>query len=465
MKRRYLACVALVGAILIVGLLARALAGEAPKDAVVSALSRRLGVAVSVGEARFDLASFLLLRPTLSLRDVAIGNLLTARRISARIALLPLAGRRIEIRSILIDAPRIAVDGTNLESLLKRLSSPPPLAAASQRAAGPKAALALDIDEFRISSGEVLISGEPPVRLGDLKLSVRNLSVGTRCRLELSAKFFGQGDSGFRIEGRTGPFAPQVLPIKGKLTLTLVPHEIPERIRRERFGALLRAPGDKSRVTLEASIQGDLYNNVAGPARVTLHTAPVDGDAPALFSAQKPLAAPAFHLQVLHARLRLGQGEWAGAADLRIRGQTMSGASRGSIRGADVNALLDAFTAGGGGKIHGLIDLPSYLLRFGGTTADLDGTARLSIKNGGIGATAFHALTCDLSLRQSRLDLGAIVFDSPALHFTGNGTIGFDGAIRFDLNAPPLGGGAASPIVLQGTLDRPRIAARSAPNR
>ncbi len=513
MKRRYLAvgwggiwrhyrlrpmylCGALAAAVLTAGLVARALAGGPSKDGIVSAFSRRLGVAVSAGEARFDLASFLLLRPTISLRDVAIGNLLTARRISARIALLPLASRRIEIRSILIEAPRIAVEsdgrnGTNIESLLKRLSSPPPLPSGSQPAAGPKAALALDIDEVRISSGDVFVSGAnpggPPLRIDDLNLSVSNLSVGTNCRLELSAKFFGQGDSGFRIEGRSGPFGSQVLPINGKLTLTIVPREIPERIRRERFGVLLGAPGEQAKAVLEASIQGDLYNNVAGPARLTLsdfaigkdatHTLPMDGEAPALFSAQKPMSAPAFHLQVLHAGLRLGQGEWAGAADLRIRGQTMSGASRGSVRGVDVNALLGAFTAWGSGKMYGVIDVPSYTVRFAGKTADemrdsLDGTARLSVTNGRIamldmvgssatgaavaGETDFHALTCDLSVKQSRLDLGAIVFDSPTLKFTGNGTIGFDRAMRFDLNET-LGGGGGSPVVLEGTLDRPQI--------
>ena len=455
----------------ITGLIARALVGGPSRDSIASAFSRRLGVPVSVGEARFDLASFLLLRPTITLRDVAVGNLLTASRISARIALLPLAGRRIEIRSILIDTPRIAVEsdarnGTNIESILKRLSSPPPLPNGSRPAAGPKAALTLDIDEFRISGGDVFIFGEPPQRIGALILRVRNLSAGTNCPLELSAKLVGQGDSGFRIDGRAGPFGSQVLPIRGKLTLTIVPRGL--------FDVLFRGPGDKAKVVLEASIQGNLYNSVAGPARLTLsglqigrdaaHTVPIDGDAPALFSVQKPISAPAFHLQVLRARLKLGPGEWAGAADFQIRGQTLSGASRGSVRGVDVNALL------GSGKIYGVIDMPSYTVRFAGKTAD--GTARLSLKDGrlamldqlGAIGQPFRTLTCDVSLKQDRLDLGAIVFDSPEFKFTGNGTVGLDRAMHFDLSTT-LGDGAEKPLVLEGTLDRPRIAARSAPNR
>ena len=80
------------------------------------------------------------------------------------------------------------------------------------------------------------------------------------------------------------------------------------------------------------------------------------------------------------------------------------------------------------------------------------------------GTTAFRALTCDLSLTQSRLDLTALVFDSPALKFTGKGTIGFDRVMHFDLSAT-AGGYAERPIVLEGTLDRPQIRPGPAPNR
>ncbi|HXN46569.1 MAG TPA: hypothetical protein VN893_08000 [Bryobacteraceae bacterium] len=442
---------ALLTLICLTGLLAWTLVEVPPKNTIVTAFSRRLGVAVSIREARFDLASFLLLRPTISLRDVAVGNLLTAPRISARIALLPIAGRRIEIRGILIDTPRIAIEsdarnGTNIESFLKKLSSPPPLPGASHPAAIPKAPLALDIDDVQISSGEVFIPSDPPQRLSALNLRVRNLSAGTNCRLELSAKLSGESNAGFRIEGRTGPFGSQVLPINATLKLTVDPRGL--------FGVIFRGPGGKAGAVLEAAIQGNLYNNVAGPARLILsglriggdaaHTVPIDGEAPALFSVLKPLSAPVFHLQVLRANLKLGHGEWAGAADLQLRGQTLSGASRGSLRGVDLNALL------GGGEVYGSLDVPAYIVRFAGKAAD--GTARLSVTNGRIATQSFHTLTCDLTVKQDRLDLSAIAFDSPEFKFTGNGTIGFDRSIHLD-----LGTAAAGRIVMEGTLDRPQI--------
>jgi len=123
--------------LLLAGVAARRLVTDSSKKGIAAALSRRLGVPVSAGEAHFDLASWFLLRPAVSFGEIAIGNapgfrernLLTAKRISARVALLPLLDRRIEIRSILIDTPRITVESdarneTNIEALLKKLSSP-----------------------------------------------------------------------------------------------------------------------------------------------------------------------------------------------------------------------------------------------------------------------------------------------------------------------------------------------------
>lgn len=501
MKRWLLRLLCFGGALLalmsITGLIARSLVAGSAKDSVVSALHRKLGVAVSAGEAQFDLASWFLLRPAISLSDIAIGNppgfrsqnLLTARRISAQIALLPLLGRRIEMRSLLIDTPQIVVERdarneTNIEALIKKLSSPPPLKRCSQPALG--------IDDLRVSGGEVLIStanpGEPPLRIGGIALRVRDLAAGTNCRVELRAKLLGAGDSGFRIEGHAGPFVSQALPINAKLTLTVAPGEIPERIRRSQFGVLLGAPAGNAKATLEASIQGDLYNNVAGPARLTLsnldigkdpgHRMRMDGTAPALLSAQKLMSAPAFHLQVLNAKLKLGAGEWAGAVDFRMHGATIGVVSRGSIRGVDVNAMLASLTAEGDGKIFGLIDVPAYTLQFTGRTAremghSLDGTARLSLTRGRIatldmrsisgaaaaGSTPFTRLTSDLSVKEARLDLTAIVFESPALKLTGRGTVGFDHSMHFDLSAA-VKGKSPLPLVIAGTLDHPQVSPR-----
>ncbi len=521
-------CGACVALLLITGLIAQYLVTGSSKASVVATLSRRLGVPLSVGETKFDLASWMLLKPAIALSDIAIGNppgfrgqnLLTAKRISAQVALFALLSRRIEMRSIVIESPRIAVESdarnqTNIEALLKALSSPGAPVKDPQPAESSSAP-ALGINDFRLTDGEVLISGansgEPPLRISAIGLRVQDLSAGTNCGLNLSGKLFGGRDSGFEVEGRAGPFMPQVLPIKGKLTLTIAPREIPASIRSEQFGVLLGSPGDKAKAVLEASIEGDLYNNVAGPAKLTLsglnigkdasHLMRMEGNAPALFSAQKLMSEPAFHLQVMNAKLKLGEGEWSGAADLRMKGKTMSGGSRGAIRSVDINTLLSSLTADGAGKIYGIAEIPTYMLQFSGKTADqmrnsLSGTAKLSVSKGRIamldmlgsiqraldsmqsagassaGNTPFTTLTSDLSVGQARLDLSTIVFDSPALKFTGNGAIGFDHSMNFDLNAQVTGGLAnmvnrltrqassgettSLPLTVSGTLDHPQV--------
>lgn len=516
------ACVALM---LITGLIARSLVTGSSKQGVVAALSGRLGVPVSVGTAQLDLTSWFLLKPAISLDDIVIGNppgfrgpsLLTAKRISAQVALLPLVHRRVEMCSILIDAPRIAVETgargvTNVEALLKKLSTP---TSGTQPAADQGSATSLGIGDFRVSSGEVLISGadsaQPPLRISAIALRLQDLSAASSCRLTVSGRLFDGRDSGFQVEGRAGPFVSEALPIDGKLSLTIAPGEIPQRIRREQFGVLLGAPGDKAKATLEASIQGDLYTSVSGPAKLTLsriligkdtnHQMRMDGDAPAQFSAQKVMSDPAFHLQVLNAKLKLGEGEWAGAADLRMHGKTLSASSRGSIANVDINTLLGSLTASAGGKIYGLLAIPSYTAQCAGKTADeirnsLTGTASLSVANGRIamldmlasieralgpaqspasgasGNTAFSTLTTGLTVAHSRLDLSGIVFDGPGLKFTGNGTIGFDHTMHFDLDTRITGGianvvnrltrqpdasQAALPLVIAGTLDKPQV--------
>jgi uncharacterized protein involved in outer membrane biogenesis len=521
----WLGCIAgaFVALMLIAGLIARSLVGGSAKQELVSALSGRLGVPVTVGDAKLDLVSFLLLKPAVSLEDIAIGNppgyrgssLLAAKRISAQVALLPLVHRRIEVRSILIDAPRIAVETgaggtTNIEQLLKTLSGS---SGTADPPAGQASATSLNIADFRVASGDLLISGtdpaQPPLRIGDITLRLQDLSATTSCRLEASGKLFGGRESGFRVEGRAGPFTSAALPLDGTLSLTVAPGEIPERIRREQFGVLLGAPGGKAKATLDASIRGDLYGALAGPAKLTLahlligkdasHQMQMDGEAPASFSVQKPMSAPLFQLQVRNAALKLGEGQWKGSADLQMRGSALSASSRGSIVNVDINTLLSSLTASGGGKIYGTAAIPSYTVQCAGKSAEqmrnsLTGTAKLSVAKGRIamldllasieralgpaqsetagGNTSFSTLTADLNIANSKLALSNIVFDGPGLQFTGSGTIGFDHAMHFDLDTRVTGGlasavnrltrqpnasQAALPVVIAGTVDKPQV--------
>lgn len=525
MKRWLIAVVSVIAAGLVLmlaaGLVAKSLVSGAAKDRLVSSLADAAGVPVSVASADFDLAQWFRLKPAISLEDVAIGNpagfrakhLLEAKRMSAQIALWPLLRKRVQVRSIAIDQPRIFVESdgqgaTNIETFVKRLSKGAKTGTGTSPDPPGATGGGLAIDALHVTAGEIDFSG---TSIREIDLQVAGFSAGQSCRLELTAALFGGANSRLHLQGQVGPFAADSLPLDGKLSVVISPAEIPPALRKKQFGDLLGAPGPKGRASLEASVKGDLYGAVAGPAKLVLsdiligkdekHLMPLTGEAPLAFSATRLMSNPTFDLKVPGASLRLGKGEWTGSSEVRIRGSMMSGAGRGAIRNVEINELLSNLTTAEG-KIQGRLEVPSYSVRFAGKDADeirnsLDGSGKLSVREGRIaaldllasiqnalgsprqeavagakGATPFTSLTTDLSLGQRKLGLSQIVLDSPALRVTGAGAIGFDHTLNFNLDARVTGGlaqvvnrlarrdqaGEASvPLVVGGTIDSPQV--------
>src|SRR5438128_1639636 len=173
MKRFFLGlaiCVAAVfGLLLVSGLIAKSLVSGSGKNGLISSLSETLGVPLSVASADFDLAQWLRLKPSISLETVTAGNppgfrsknLLQADRISAQVFLLPLLQRKIEVRAITVERPRITVESnaqgtTNVETLLKKASAGK--AGAAKSGSGGRGAN-LAIDELSLHNGQVTMTG------------------------------------------------------------------------------------------------------------------------------------------------------------------------------------------------------------------------------------------------------------------------------------------------------------------
>jgi len=473
----------LVTALAALGLVAKSMAAGAGKERLVATLEKKLGVPLSVGPVEFDFASLFRLEPSLALTDIAVGNppgfrgknLLEAKRMSARAALWPLLHRRLEIRSLAIGSPKVIVEmgpkgSTNIEELLKKLSA--------QSTRSEPSSTEVAVSEFSIASGEITWEGADasPVKISAIQLRARDLAADQACRLELSGKLFGGRDSGFGMKATAGPFGKDSLPLNGTLMLTLAPAEIPAAIRKERFGDLFGAPGAKARAALEATVKGDLYRSIGGPAKLSLqsiligrdasHQLPLSGDAQATFTVARPISNPAFRLEVPGGRLRLGDGEWSGSAELHMAGQSIAGSSKGSVRNVEINSLLGSLTTASD-SIYGLLEVPSYTAKFAGKNAaeirnSLSGTGKLNINQGRLaqldmlasiekalsggqdtagakGTTAFRALDADLNIGGGRLDVPSIKLDSPALRFTGKGAIGFDQNMHFDLDTVVTG--------------------------
>ena len=525
MKRLLIVLACLFVLILIAGLVVGYWVSGSSKDWLTASLSENLGVPVSIGSANFDLKQWFLLRPAIALEDVTIGNppgfqaphLLEAKKLSVQIALLPLLHKNIEVNSIDIDHPLINSETNaqgigNFEALLRKQKGPSsPAAPASSGSATTGAGLV--VNEFSVTSGEITLlesaRAAGKIDMSGINLRVRDFSRDRPCRMEFSAKLFGGNDSHITLTGQAGPFETDSLPLNGTLSVTILPAEIPLALRRAQFGNLLVAPGKKAKATLEATIRGDLYKTLSGPARLALtdmvigkddqHVIPLGGEFPLTLAVSKLMSEPSYHLSVANAQLHLGKGEWLGGADLQLHGTATSGRSSGKIRNVDINELVSAVTPTSG-KIYGVLELPSYSIDFAGANADqvrssLHGTGKLSVAQGRISAldllahiknaiehpqelftgakgdTPFTTLVADMNVAQSKLNLDGIALDSPALRVTGKGFIGFDQAINFEMAAHLLGGGTSAvsqvatggssgggiPVSVTGTVEAPQV--------
>jgi uncharacterized protein involved in outer membrane biogenesis len=521
LKRLLILAACLFGLLLVVGLIASSMISGSSKQTLATALSENLAVPVTLGSVNFNLAQLFLLKPGITVEDIAIGNppgfrsphLLEAKKLTAQISLLPLLRKSIEVHSITIDHPRIMSETngrgvSNIEALLQKEKGK------SEPTSGSTSARSLVVDEFSVASGEISSLSaasahtEGIVDLSDINLRVRDFSRDQSCRLDFSARLFGGKDSRIKLEGQAGPFGTNALPLHGTLSITVAPAEIPPAMRVTQFGNLLVAPGKKAKVSLSAKVDGDAYQKLSGPATLALadlligkdeqHVLPVTGEFPISFAASKLMSSPSFQIGVTGGRLRLGKGEWLGDAEVQLHGVASSGRSSGKIRNVDINDLVSSVTVANG-KIYGTLEIPSYSLQFAGNNAaqvrnSLHGSGKLSVTQGRIaaldllssiqeglqhpqellggkkGATPFTTLVAGMNVAQSKLNLDGIQLESPALRITGKGFIDFDQTMNFELVAHTQGGatqmlnkvaglqsGGEIPVSVTGTVEAPRV--------
>jgi uncharacterized protein involved in outer membrane biogenesis len=505
------------GALMVaVGLALRSAIRGAEKDKLIASLGDKIGVPISVATVDLDLSQWFHFRPAVALGGVVIGNppgfhakdMLEAKTISARLSLLPLFHKTVEVESIAVGQPQIVVETgangiTNVEAFLKKLSS-----AGNTPSSGP--ATSVSIGELSVTSGTVTYAGGQNVTLHDVNLHASGLSADRPCRIQLSAKYSSGSVSGFKVEGQAGPFTSDSLPVDATLSLTIAPSEIPEDLRREQFGVMLATPGDKARAGLEATIKGDFYRTITGPAKLTLsrvmigghqdHLLALSGDAPSQFTATSIMSNPQFQLDISSAKLQLGKGQWSGSAKFGMQGKVMSGNTRGAIRDIDINEFLSSFTSSSG-KVYGSLSMPSSALQFSGSNSaetlnSLTGTAKISVTQGRIagvdlpatlervfgnpqstdamkGSTTFSVLSADINIAERKMNIANLLLESPAVRVTGSGVIGFDQSINFALVAHVAGGrlgqvintgplhlpnvNADIPITVTGTVESPQV--------
>ena len=433
-------------------------------------------------------------------------------------ALFSLFGDRLEIRSITLGGPVLRVERnsqgtTNLEAAAALIAS-----SASQGELAPAAddseSRGLSIDGFYLDQGEVWYAdsakddGNPTLFVGDIDLRLLDFSTDGTSRLTLQASFYGGSRSEVRFSGRGGPFESQSVPAQGELAVEIAPSEIPEELREEYFGELLRDPPAGSLVAFETTMQGDLMKTFQGDGKLTLsdfeigteHRLPLNGEAPLNLSVKRMMTNPAFDLVIPDGSLTLGGGSWNGQAKLSYGNSAVQGSSSGRIADVDINEMMSALTSATD-KISGTVAVPQYNLRFAGADADqirnsLGGSGKLTLEEGEIsafnllgtiqkhadkllggdssepGETEFTTLSSDFEIRNQQVHLTNILLDSSASDVTGQGHFTFEKELNFDLQATVQGALAAAlggkpnsegttvasvPVKVRGTVDSPRV--------
>lgn len=474
---------------LVSGLAIRALLSTSLGDRIREAAQQSLPVEVSLAGGSFDLAQWMLWRPALSLHDLRVGNpsgygdgpLLSADRVFARAALLPLLQGENTVSALEIDAPVLQVETnqsgqTNLDALLAAMRTPN---ADEPTPETTELQSPLSIANLRIRDGRVVYSspGEPDFVATGFQLHARNIGLDQAFDFSAQLALFEEQAIEIAFEGVIGPVASDSLPSQGTLTVNGALGRIPADFRREMLGAFLEDPGDDSAAQIEVALEGDLLGVVSGVGSVDLEDIrlghagdvqfPLNGQSELLLTLMNPIANPAFHLIMPEAELAFGLGRWHGGVEAQYDGTTLTGKSTGAIGGVDVNLMLTAFTDAAG-VAFGNFTMPRYEMSFAGRDSEqifdsLEGSGRIELTDGrfeifdtlqtieghaqklisgesaAAGATNFVEFSTDFAVQDKRVQTTGIVLRGDTLRIDGVGSFGFDQSLDLDLRSAVRG--------------------------
>ncbi len=517
------------GLMLLTGLGMKALLSGDQLDSLLSMIGTRLPVRVTTGGGDFDLAEWFRLRPAVRVADIEVANppgfsgepMLHAREASIQLHLLSLLGDEIHVSDFSLREPVMTVERnrrgrTNVEALLRLLEkqrqATPRAPAEGQPAGAGSKGRHLAVDSFSIDGGSIRYTGpgSPSITAHDIQLKLTGFSEDRSCDVRFLSKLFGSPDSVVSFQGRAGPFGGKSLPAAGDFQVNLAPGQIPEALRTEYLGDLLRVPGKGSRAHFEASMKGDLLGVFRGTGKLSLsgvrlgadtaHQMELAGQAPLQMTLRRILTRPSFQIVVKKGALSLGEGRWKGDVTAIYNGKKFLGASTGSIAGVEINQLLATFFSTSD-AVFGRGEIPSYTLRFSGSNAaqirnSLAGEGRISLGEGHIalfdlidsinrqankllspkpvaaGATNFLRFQTGFEIRNGHVIFPDPLLESAASEITGKGYVTFDKQLHFDLTAKVRGelarllqsvsgspGGAevSVPLTIRGTLDDPVV--------
>ncbi len=494
------------------------------KEQLVATASAKLGTKVDLQSYSLDFGSLLRLKPAIQLAGLSIANpagfsqrnIIEATEVAAIIDLNSAMQKRIAITSLEIRTPKILIESTadgktNLEKLLNNVEGKTQQPNAAPVNAAPTAASGTDvsIDKITIVDGQVSMisptTPQPQVTFRDLNLTLANLAAGKPCDIDLNTHLFETGTSLLKLAGQAGPFGGTGLPIDAKANINLPLAEIPAKTRQEHFGQLAADPGKDSRIEADMALKGDLYQTAEGPGQIKISNLLIgpsqqgrlalSGTAPVAVKTVDLISGKELEMRSQKASFQLGSGSWQGDISLQRKLERLTGSINGSIQKVDVNQMLTSF-AGTPNKVYGTLAIPQFDLRFAGLEPNelqrsLAGQGRLTISNGqfkglsvlaaiertlgGSASTtdgAFAQFATNFGIQKQVISMNQIAVEGPNIHIDGQGTVGFNEALNFNLQSKLSGqtaerlkgltrgfvsGDLVVPVQIAGTLDNPQV--------
>ncbi len=493
-------------------------------NGLVAALNERVPVKLSVEDGSFDLTEWLRFRPVVALRGISVANpagfaarpMLTVKEAGAQVALLSLFGGGVRvIRAHLIEpVVNIVTDAKGRTNVMA-------LAAALSQAGGPEentttsegggaSGTPVSVDQVTITGGTLRYQGQggETLTVRDVDLSLANFGAGRTTEVTLGARLFGGKTSRLEFKGAAGPVTESSAPAKGSLTVLIRPAEIPKKTRDLYLGQMLADPPEAASLALSARLEGDALKTLAGTGELEFADfalggaagrLPLKGKAPFRLAVENALGMPAVDLRATGAALQLGGGRWNGTLAARIERGEVTGESAGSVAGVRIEEMLGAFTTAKN-SVSGVAELPRYQVRFRGRDAaairnslagegsvqvrdgkvslfDLVGTVEEKIRgilggeSGKKGDTNFVTLQAGFTIKNSQMQVAGLSLTDSNSSVTGQGIIGFDHTLGFDLTADITGGTVAKlvgrggagggrlrvPVKVRGTLESPKV--------
>lgn len=385
------------------------LAGDA-SNTLREELTKRFPVAVDLGDGDFDLKQWFLLRPAVTLKDLAIGNpegfssfkMIEAGEISGQVSLTSLISRQPRVEHITIVNPTVRIEtnqyGRNNLSSIAPESSPD---AGQAEETGSEESSALAIDALTITGGKlelVDLASNETLTLDNVELELTDFSTTKEFNLHISASPFGGERSSVSFSGQAGPFLQESFPADGDMSIALALTEIPEKTRLAALGESLRDPGPDSIVRMDTKVSGDLIGALKGGGTLAFegfefgrdaeHRLPLSGEVPLALTVKRALNNPALNLNATNASLELGDGDFDGNLELGVGFGGTRGKLNGSITDVDIDQMLSTFTESSG-QIYGTAAIPKFQLAFAGNSGDelmnsLTGNGAVTLSEGRI---------------------------------------------------------------------------------